>query len=133
LQAKVDRLGVQAEVAGTGGSAVLPVFVRLLDPTAEQLAKPGLTATVRITTLRKPQAVMIPLETLVEENKQNFVWVIEEAKKTLSKQAVIIEARNLTQAAVSGLAEKALLVSLPPEKLEDGKKVSYVLPEKEKK
>lgn len=131
LNAKVNRLGVQAEVAGTGGSAVLPVFVRFLDPKAETLARPGLTATARITTVRLPRVLKIPLETLVEENKKSFVWVIDPAAQTVKKTPIMVKARNLTQAAVEGVNTDSLLVSLAPETLKDGGKVSYKLPETE--
>lgn len=129
LQGKVDRLGVQAEVAAGGGSAVLPVFIRFLDPQAEALARPGLTATANITTLRLPKALKIPLEALVEEEGRRFVWVVDTQSRTVRKQPIALKARNLTQAAVEGLAEDSLLVSLPPETLKEGSKVSYRLPE----
>lgn len=127
LVGKVDRLGVQAEVAGTGGSAVLPVFIRFLDDKAESLARPGLTATVRITTLRLPGALKVPLETLVEEGSQTYVWVVDSATRTVRKQAVTVLARNLTQAAVKGIPDQSILISLPPEALQEGARVSYRL------
>lgn len=132
LEGKVERLGVQAEVAGGGGSAVLPVFIRFLNPDAENWAKPGLTATTRITTLRLAQAIRVPLEVLVEEDGQSYVWRVEEASKAARRQAVTVRARNLTHAAVEGLRAGTLLVSLPPETLKDGQKLSYRLLESEK-
>lgn len=129
LPAKVSRLGVQAEIAGSGGSAVLPVYVRFLDAKAATLAKPGLTATVRITTLRIGNAVRVPLETLVEERGKNFVWAVDEQNKTIRKTPIALKARNLTQAAIEGIADKTLLVSLPSETLKEGDTVSYALPE----
>lgn len=131
LEGKVDRLGVQAEVAGTGGSAVLPVFIRLMDAKAEVLARPGLTATARITTLRLPSALKVPLETLGEEQSKNYVWLVDETTRTVRKQPVTVLARNLTQAAVEGIPDQSLLISLPPEALKEGGKVSYRLPQKE--
>ncbi|MCS7067063.1 MAG: HlyD family efflux transporter periplasmic adaptor subunit [Meiothermus sp.] len=125
LLGKVERLGVQAEVAGTGGSAVLPVFIRFLDEKAEALARPGLTVTARITTLRLASALKVPLEALVEEGGQAQVWRVDETTRTVRKQPVKVLARNLTQAAVEGLPEPSLLVSLPPEALREGARVSY--------
>ncbi|WP_299428268.1 efflux RND transporter periplasmic adaptor subunit [uncultured Meiothermus sp.] len=129
LQGKVDRLGVQAEVAGAGGSALLPVFIRFLDARAEAVARPSLTITARITTLRLPNALKVPLETLVEEPGRQSVWVVDETTRTVRKQPVTPKARNLTHAAVEGIADGSLLVSLPPEALEEGGKVSYRLPQ----
>lgn len=126
--AKVTRLGVQAEVAAQGGSSVLPTYLKFTTPAGPASVRPGLTATARITTLRIPGAIKIPLETLVEEGGQTSVWVIDQASKTVKKQAISLKARNLTQAAVEGLEGKALLVSLPPESLKDGQKVSFVVP-----
>lgn len=126
--AKVTRLGVQAEVAAQGGSSVLPTYLKFTRPEGAASVRPGLTATARITTLRLLGAVKIPLETLVEEAGKTSVWVIDEGSKTTKKQTITLKARNLTQAAVEGIADKTLLVSLPPEALKDGKKVSFVLP-----
>jgi HlyD family secretion protein len=127
LSAKVSRLSVQAEVSGQGGSAILPVILRFTDDNARSLARPGLTASARITTLRIKDAVMIPLETLLEEQGKSSVWVVDETAKTIQKRAVTIRARNLTQAAVKGVPVGAILVSLPPETLKDGQKVRYTL------
>jgi multidrug efflux pump subunit AcrA (membrane-fusion protein) len=127
----VDRLGVQAEVAGSGGSAVLPVFIRFLDEKAEALARPGLTVTARITTLRLPSALKVPLETLVEDGGKTFVWQVDETTRTVRKQPIVVRARNLTHAAVEGLAPGSILVSLPPDTLKEGQKVSYRLPGQE--
>ncbi len=129
LEGKVDQLGVQAEVAGAGGSAVLPVLIRFMDNRAENLARPGLTATARITTLRLATATRIPLETLIEENGRTYVWVVDEANRTAKKQPITVKARNLTQAAVEGVADQSILISLPPEALKEGGKVSYRLPQ----
>jgi multidrug efflux pump subunit AcrA (membrane-fusion protein) len=128
LQARVNRLGAQAEVAVAGGSAVLPVFIAFQDAQAEAIARPGLTATVRITTLRLAEAIKVPLEALVEEQGRHSVWVVDETSRTVRKEPVTLKARSLTHAAVEGLAENSLLVSLPPENLQNGSLVSYLLP-----
>ncbi len=127
LQAKVSRLSVQAEVSVQGGSAILPVILKFTDANAPRLARPGLTASARITTLRIEDAVMIPLETLLEEQGKSSVWLVDQTSKTVKKTPVTIRARNLTQAAVKGVPDGAILVSLPPEALKDGQKVQYAL------
>jgi multidrug efflux pump subunit AcrA (membrane-fusion protein) len=100
-----------------------------VDKEAEAIARPGLTVTARITTLRLPRALKIPLEALVEEQGQRFVWVVDPQSRTVRKQPIVLKARNLTQAAVEGLADDSVLVSLPPETLKEGTRVSYRLPE----
>ncbi|RIH83457.1 putative efflux system component YknX [Meiothermus luteus] len=125
LLGRVERMGVQAEVAGSGGSAVLPVFIRFLEPKAEALARPGLSVTARITTLRLQEALLVPLETLVEEGDQHYVWKIDEQTRRVKKVPVALRARNLTRAVVEGIEEGSLLVSLPPETLKEGLKVRY--------
>ena len=131
LEGKVERLGAQGEVQGQGGSAILPVVLRFLSSDARALARPGLTATARITTLRIAKAVMVPLETLIEEDKKFFVWLIEPKKSedgkteslSVKRLDVKVLARNLTLAAVQGLEAGAQLVSLAPEGLSDGARV----------
>jgi HlyD family secretion protein len=129
LEGKVDRLGAQGEVQGQGGSAILPVVLRFVSGEARSLARPGLTATARITTLRIGRASLVPLETLVEEDKKVFVWLIESLKSDgkelfkVKRQEIKLIARNLTVAAVSGLELGAQVVSLAPEGLVDGSNV----------
>jgi HlyD family secretion protein len=131
LEGKVDRLGAQGEVQGQGGSAILPVVLRFLSSDTRSLARPGLTATARITTLRLANAITVPLESLLEEDKKFFVWKIETKKAAdgnveslhARKTFVKVVARNLTVAAVSGLEAGAQIVNLPPEDLLDGAKV----------
>jgi HlyD family secretion protein len=131
LEGKVERLGAQGEVQGQGGSAILPVVLRFLSSDARTLARPGLTATARITTLRIANAVMVPLETLIEEDKKFFVWLVESKKSedgkteslSVKRRDVKVLARNLTLAAVQGLEAGSPLVSLAPEGLSDGARV----------
>jgi HlyD family secretion protein len=131
LEGKVERLGAQGEVQGQGGSAILPVVLRFLSSDARTLARPGLTATARITTLRIANAVMVPLETLIEEDKKFFVWLVESKKSedgkteslSVKRRDVKVLARNLTLAAVQGLEAGSQLVSLAPEGLSDGARV----------
>jgi HlyD family secretion protein len=131
LEGKVDRLGAQGEVQGQGGSAILPVVLRFLSSDTRSLARPGLTATARITTLRLANAITVPLESLLEEDKKFFVWKIETKKAAdgnveslhARKTFVKVVARNLTVAVVSGLEAGAQIVNLPPEDLLDGAKV----------
>ncbi|MCS7057402.1 MAG: HlyD family efflux transporter periplasmic adaptor subunit [Meiothermus sp.] len=125
LLGQVERLGTQAEVAGSGGSAVLPVFIRFTEPKAEALVRPGLSVTARITTLHLQEALQVPLEALVEEGDQHYVWEIDEQSRRVRKVPVMLKARNLTRAVVEGIGEGSLLVSLPPESLKEGLRVSY--------
>ncbi|MCX7740370.1 MAG: HlyD family efflux transporter periplasmic adaptor subunit [Meiothermus sp.] len=125
LLGQVERLGTQAEVAGSGGSAVLPVFIRFTEPKAEALVRPGLSVTARITTLHLQEALQVPLEALVEEGDQHYVWEIDEQSRRVRKVPVTLKARNLTRAVVEGIGEGSLLVSLPPESLKEGLRVSY--------
>ena len=131
LEGKVERLGAQGEVQGQGGSAILPVVLRFLSSDARALARPGLTATARITTLRIAEAVMVPLETLIETDKKFYVWLVESNKSedgkteslSVKRRDVKVLARNLTLAAIQGLEAGAQLVSLAPEGLSDGARV----------
>lgn len=124
LNAKVERLSAVAEVQGQGGSAVLPVFLRFTEAAARSV-KPGFTGTARVIVLSLPQATLVPLETLVEENGRSFVWVVDKETHTVKKQPVTVRSRNLTQAAVEGVSPGVWIVSLPPQTLKDGAKVRY--------
>jgi HlyD family secretion protein len=127
LSAKVERLGVQAEVAGQGGSATLPVTLRFLGKL--ETLKPGLTLSADITTLRLENTVRIPLEALLEEKGATAVWVLQKNAEitTVKRVAVKVLARNLTQAAITGLEGNAEVVVLPPPELKDGSSISLAV------
>jgi len=127
LSARVERLGVSADIQGQGSSSILPVTLTFLDARAATEARPGFTATGRITTLRLPSALQVPLEALVEETtdgqKHCYVWVVDTKALTASRQEVTVTARNLTAAAIQGLPAGATVVTMPPDTLKAGAKV----------
>jgi HlyD family secretion protein len=127
LEAKVERLGAQAEVAGQGGSATLPVTLRFLGNL--ETLKPGLTLSADITTLRLENTVRIPLEALLEDKGATAVWMLQKNAETttVKRVAVKVLARNLTQAAITGLEGNAEVVVLPPPELKDGSSVSLAV------
>jgi HlyD family secretion protein len=134
LLGRVERLAVQGEtISGQGGSTNLPVLLRLLSPEARAMARPGLTASVRIVTLHIPNALMIPLETLLVENGGVFVWLLkpinenqttQTARFKLLKKPVKVIARNQTNAAISGVQAGAQVVKMPSENLKSGDQVT---------
>jgi HlyD family secretion protein len=127
LIAKVERLGVQAEIAGQGGSATLPVTLRFLGNL--ETLKPGLTLSADITTLRLENTVRIPLEALLEDKGTSTVWMLQKNGETttVKRVAVKVLARNLIQAAITGLERNAEVVVLPPPELKDGASVSLAV------
>ncbi len=127
LIAKVERLGAQAEVAGQGGSATLPVTLRFLGNL--ETLKPGLTLSADITTLRLENTTRIPLEALLEDKGTTAVWMLQKNGETttVKRVAVKVLARNLTQAAITGLEGNSEVVVLPPPELKDGASVSLAV------
>ena len=127
LDARVERLGISADIQGQGASAILPVTLRFTDARAGELARPGFTATGRITTLRLARAVQVPVEALVEPHdpgqKHAYLWVVDKKTLTATRKEVHITARNLTAAAVQGVAADATVITLPPDTLKSGDKV----------
>ena len=122
LEVKVDRLAVQAEAQLSGGSATVAVVLRFVgvDP---KVLRPGVSATVRITTLRIAQALTVPLEALLRgEGNTASVWVAvgENAKLTVRQRSVQVRARNLEVAVVGGLRAGERVVVLPPPTLVEG-------------
>lgn len=107
LQAKVERLGVAADIQGQGASAILPVTLRFTDARAGELARPGFTATGRITTLRLTHAVQVPVEALVEQEEQGhkhvYLWMVDRKTLIATRQEIRVTARNLTDVAVQGI------------------------------
>jgi len=104
-----------------GGAVWVPV--RFASPEAELV--PGLTFTARVEVERIEDALVVPLEALVEEEDGVYVWVVEEGRA--KRRRVEKLAQNLTEAAISGLAPGTIVLRLAPEELEEGARVRPVL------
>jgi multidrug efflux pump subunit AcrA (membrane-fusion protein) len=137
LRATVERLGVVADVQGTGGSATLTVTLRFTDPRAETVARHGYSVTARITTQTLPKTIQVPLECLVDEEKAGektyAVWVLDKKAMTVAKRAITVQTRNLTRAVVTGVTSGMSVLSLPAETLKNGDIVRLPKPKPEKK
>ncbi len=96
-----------------GESAWVPVELMPIEDGA-----PGLSLTAYVEVERVENAVVVPLEALVEKNGQTYVWTIKDGK---AHRAVVKKrTQNLTQAVVEGLAPGTAVVRLPPEDLKEG-------------
>ena len=104
------------------------VPVRFAPPEDAELA-PDLTFTARVEVLRIERAVVVPLESLVEEDGKTYVWTAEEGKA----RRVEVEklAQSLTEAAVKGISPGTAVLRLPPEDLEEGDPVRPIFEEEE--
>ena len=98
-----------------GESAWVPVE---LSPLPAGQGAPDLSLTAYVEVERIEDAVVVPLEALIEEDGKTYVWTIEDGKA--HRVAVKKRAQNLTQAAIEGLAPGTPVVRLPPEKLTEG-------------
>ena len=98
-----------------GESAWVPLELAPMPPGH---GMPGLSLTAYVEVERIEDAVVVPLEALVEKNGKTYVWTVEQGK---AHRAVVEKrAQNLTQAAVSGLSPGTPVIRLPPEGLEEG-------------
>ncbi len=124
IRAVVTKIGVSAEVQGTGSSSLLPITLEIADKKELSRTTPGFTVTVKITTLVIPATVQVPLEALVEErkgeNKNYFVWIYDAKTKKITKKQVYVQAKNLINAAVTEISSGVKLISLPSDTLKDG-------------
>ncbi|MEI6520043.1 MAG: HlyD family efflux transporter periplasmic adaptor subunit [bacterium] len=124
IPAVVTKIGVSAEVQGTGSSSLLPITLEITDRKALNRTTPGFTVTVKITTLTLPATAQVPLEALVEErkgeNKSYFVWIYDAKTKKIKKKQIYVQAKNLINAAVTGINSGVKLISLPSDTLKDG-------------
>lgn len=124
IPAVVTKIGVSAEVQGTGSSSLLPVTLEITDKKALSRTTPGFTVAVKITTLVIPTTVQVPLEALVEEkkgeNKSYFIWIYDAKTKKITQKQVYVQAKNLINAAVTGINSGVKLISLPSDTLKNG-------------
>jgi hypothetical protein len=98
--------------------------LEISDRKALSRTTPGFTVTVKITTMTLPATAQVPLEALVEEkkgeNKNYFVWIYDAKTKKITKKQIYVQAKNLINAAATGINSGVKLISLPSDTLKDG-------------
>ncbi len=87
-------------------------------PLPEERGAPGLSLTAYVEVERIENAVVVPLEALVEENGRVYLWTIREGRA--HRVEVRKRSQNLKVAAVEGIAPGTPVVRLPPEDLKEG-------------
>jgi HlyD family secretion protein len=126
LTATVRTLATTAETETASGTTSVAVSLKL-DP-AQSLTriKSGLSGTVRIQVLSIPNAVVVPLEALVEEASGGTgVWLARSGQTGAMKKAVRVLGRSFTEAAIAGVSAGEILISLPPEGMVNGQSLSF--------
>lgn len=90
-----------------------------LEVAADGLLKPGMFATVRIITERRPQTLVVPKKALILETDDDDVFIIEENKvRRVAVELGFVEGDKVE--VVSGLKEGDLVVTIGHEGLKDG-------------
>ncbi|MBR3326819.1 MAG: efflux RND transporter periplasmic adaptor subunit [Atopobiaceae bacterium] len=106
LDAEVKRIASTASGAdeeGMGGGGVVTYSVDLIIPHPDKNLKPGMTATVTITTQFVENALIVPVTALMGDDEDQYVTVVDDAEKgkTHDVTVTVIE-RNSSEAAVKG-------------------------------
>ena len=109
-------------------------FVNDLSEAEQGLIRPGFTVTSRVSVNDIPEALLISLEAISEEDGESYVYRIvpggEEGTGTAERLSLEILDRNATVAATQGELESGDLIALINlEELEDGALVSFDPPE----
>lgn len=120
LDAKVDTIASttsqpsDSSASGNGGNGAVGYAVRLVIPSPDAKLKPGMTASVKITTQSIDNALMVPLSAVVDDGKGGNVVMLEtNAESHESKQVrVTVKAKNNTKAVVEGNVKKGDTVML---------------------
>jgi len=136
------RPGLPARIELAGGATYPSRVARVLPPEREQdvawipaifaplppgAGAPDLSITAHVVVERIANAVVVPLEALVEEHGRFFVWTVQEGKA--HRVGVEKRSQNLTQAAVRGIAPGTVVLRLPPADLKEGERVQPVFEE----
>lgn len=106
--ATVQRIASSASGAGSGEdsgtSGVVTYAVDLIIPKPDKQLKPGMTATVTITTQNVPNALIVPASALNgEEGAEQYVTVVVDQEKATTRDVpVTVIQKNNSEAAVKG-------------------------------
>jgi HlyD family secretion protein len=121
-QGHVEQIAPLAEVQETSLGLESKVKLKIaLEEKAEEF-KPGFTVNVNIPLDKKPQALLVPSNAVLEEEGKSFVFVYENslAKKREVQKGLSTE---LYQEITAGLQEGEIVIVSPLEELRDNMKV----------
>lgn len=106
LEAQVTHIAsvsTGASSDSTNGGGVVNYSVNLLIPHPDPKLKPGMTASVTITTQSVPDSIVVPTSAVQEGAEGNYVIVVtNEEKKETKEVPVEIVAKNNSEAAIKG-------------------------------
>lgn len=83
--------------------------------------KQGFSVSVEVK--NKSKAILVPLTSIVTENDKNYVWLVDDQKKTKKVEVTLGNADADNQEITSGLTDGAKVISNPTSSLEEGKEV----------
>ena len=83
--------------------------------------KQGFSVSVEVK--NKSKAILVPLTSVVTENDKNYVWIVDDQKKSKKVEVTLGNADADNQEITSGLTDGAKVISNPTSSLEEGKEV----------
>jgi membrane fusion protein (multidrug efflux system) len=119
FEGRVREVAVAADE--TGGS--FPVEVEL--PNTDLLIKAGMAAEVAISVEKVPEAVVLPMEAIVYEGLEPFVFVIADSIAT--KRKIEVQAQSEMKVAVLGVSPGDIVVEAGNRFLRDGEPIRYTM------
>jgi HlyD family secretion protein len=101
LAGEVALVGAVAqEDPSRAGTKFFPLTIRLRD--GDERLRIGMTARVDVEVAAMPEAIVVPVDAVFEEDGRHYCIVLDGTRRT--RRAVTIVARNHNQAAIEGLA-----------------------------
>jgi len=117
-EGEITQVGLEVLNDIQGEDSYLPVIVTVKDA---PLLLPGYTVDLEIT-VADSQALVVPIEALVEKDEGNSIWIIKDGSATLIPVKIGIS-DGITVEIKSGAAKDDQVVLNPPAQLKDGSKV----------
>jgi len=108
-----------ASVAGSNSGSKYPYTVDVTSELGD--LKQGFTVSVEVKSTSK--ALLVPITSIVMEEEKNFVWILDENKKSKKVEVGLGNADAENQEITSGLTNGAKVISNPTASLEEGKEV----------
>jgi membrane fusion protein (multidrug efflux system) len=98
--------------------------VEFLVVNKEHLLLPGMTGTVKIKSAKQSQGLLVPMESILVQNDQGYVYVYRDGKAIQKKITVLQE--GVETAVIKGLVSGEQVLTIKPDTLKDGDPVYVV-------
>ncbi|MGI1659582.1 MAG: efflux RND transporter periplasmic adaptor subunit [Desulfitobacterium sp.] len=123
LMGSIEAIAPTAEVVSTAQGEQTQVKIKISVPEGETPLKPGYNVNLKVTLNQKEEALLLPLEALIEGDGQKLVYAVGSDGIVSEREVQVGLSNELFAVIISGLQVGEKVILNPDEQIKDGVQV----------